>query len=158
MLNEWAKQWGIPPEAIDDLQARTGLQLKAVKGDESGASESRVQSRIRLAISQRGDFVTRNNVGALRDERGVPVRYGLMNESKDVNRVIKSGDLIGGRRVLITPAMVGSVILQFYSVECKESAWQHNPNDAHEKAQVNWCNFINSRGGYAIITNTPDFL
>lgn len=158
MLNKWAKDWNIPAEALNDLMGRTGALLAAVEGSEAGASESRVQSRVRLAISNRGDFVTRNNVGALRDERGVPVRYGLMNESKDINKVIKSGDLIGGRRVLITPEMVGSVILQFYSVECKEAAWQHNPKDPHEQAQLNWCNYINSRGGYAIITNTPDFL
>ena len=56
-------------------------------------AESRVQSIARLAASELGWRVFRNNVGVLRDDRGVPVRFGLANDSKSLNEQIKSGDL-----------------------------------------------------------------
>jgi hypothetical protein len=81
-----------------------------------------------------------------------------MNDSKELNRIIKSADLIGGRKVLITPEMVGQIILQFYSVECKEADWVFNPNDPHTAAQLRWAEYINSRGGYAVFATTPDHI
>lgn len=158
MLYQWAKDWNIPPAALADLMARTGTLPELPQNKEPDASESRVQSQIRIKAGARGDFLTRNNVGALLDKRGVPVRFGLMNETKELNKVVKSGDLIGGRRVLITPEMVGRIILQFWSVECKEAAWRFNPNDPHEKAQLAWATYINARGGYAIFANNPELI
>lgn len=155
MLNQWAKDWNIPAAALADLLERTGIDEKLRDNREPGASETRVQSQCRLAADDQGNFLLRNNVGALKDERGVPVRYGLMNDSKALNKIIKSADLIGGRRVLITPEMVGQTILQFYSVECKEADWKYNPKDEHTAAQVRWMNYINSRGGYAVFATTP---
>lgn len=158
MLQEWAAKWGIPAEAIADLESLTGIDPKIKEVKEPGASETRIQSQCRLRADEQGNFLLRNNVGALKDDRGVPVRYGLMNDSKQLNKVIKSADLIGGRKVLITPAMVGHTILQFYSVEVKEADWKFNPNDEHEKAQLAWANYINARGGYAQFASNPDHL
>ena len=88
----------------------------------------------------------------VKDERGVPIRFGLANTSKAVNGELKSGDLIGIRPVLITPDMVGKVIGQFVSRECKESHWKYNPRDTRDVAQGRWAALVNSLGGDAKVT------
>lgn len=111
-------------------------------------SEAAVQQQIRITASQRGWRLWRNNVGVLRDERGVPVRYGLANESAAVNATIKSADLIGIRPVLITQDMVGTVIGQFVSVECKREGW-HYTGTKREVAQQRWAEMVRALGGHA---------
>ena len=69
-------------------------------------TEDDVKKVILLKASKLGWRLWRNNVGVLKDERGVPIRFGLANTSKAVNGELKSGDLIGIRPVLITPDMV----------------------------------------------------
>ena len=88
------------------------------------------------------------------DERGVPVRYGLANESKQQNSEIKSADLIGIRPILIGPQHMGQVIGQFVSVECKHETWTYK-GDKHEAAQLKWCNFVLSKGGFACFATGP---
>lgn len=111
--------------------------------------ECDIQARLRLEASKLGWRLFRNNVGVMIDSRGVPVRYGLANDSKQVNAHIKSADLIGIRPVLITQEMVGTTIGQFVSVECKASGWKFNPNDSHEQAQQRWADIVTSLGGIA---------
>jgi len=119
------------------------------------ASEAFVQSVIRLEAGREpGLRLWRNNVGVLRDLTGRPVRYGLANDTAELNRVIKSGDLIGWRAVLITPEMVGRTIAQFVSRECKPEGWTPAPPTnrakfAHEKAQRKWADLVNAAGGDA---------
>lgn len=96
----------------------------------------------------------RNNVGVLPDRTGRPVRYGLANDTAELNRQLKSGDLIGWRRRLIVPADVGCVIAQFVSRECKPQGWKPaGPGNvalfAHEEAQRRWINLIAADGGDA---------
>lgn len=118
-------------------------------------SEARVQSRVRLEAGHSpGVTLWRNNVGVLPDRTGRPVRYGLANESPDLNKRLKSGDLIGWRSVLITPDMVGRVIAQFLSRECKPEDWTPAPPTnlalyAHEEAQREWARIVNEAGGDA---------
>lgn len=150
-LDDWANHWGIPPAALADLRARMGmdgrLAMAHPKREDEGASESRVQSAVRLEASQKGVVLMRNNNGALLDDRGVPVRYGLMNDTKAMNQAIKSSDLIGIRPVQIGPAHVGHTIGQFVARECKHGAWKFNPRDKHEAAQLAFGNFVISHGG-----------
>src|ERR1700677_1701677 len=82
-------------------------------------SESQVQSLVRLEAARKNIRLWRNNVGVLQDETGRPVRYWLANDSKALNEKIKSGDLVGWRPMLITPAMIGATVAQFVSRECK---------------------------------------
>lgn len=103
---------------------------------------------VRLEAPRYGVWLGRNNVGALLDKRGVPVRYGLANESKQMNEVMKSGDLIGIRAVLIQPWHVGTTIGQFVSRECKRPGWTYR-GDAHETAQANWAALVTKYGGDA---------
>lgn len=111
-------------------------------------SEAAVQAQVRLEAARKGLRLWRNNVGVLTDERGVPVRYGLANDSKQLNSVVKSGDLIGWRPVLITPAHLGITIAQFVSRECKRVGWTYK-GDAREQAQLRWAEMIIADGGDA---------
>jgi hypothetical protein len=116
--------------------------------------ESEVQARVRLEAARRGWNLWRNNVGVLMDSRGVPVRYGLANDSKAVNANVKSGDLIGIRPVLITPQHVGHYIGQFVSVECKRDGWRASATDEHEAAQMRWAQIVLLAGGHAVFATS----
>ena len=140
----WAHRWGIDLRAIHEL---TAMILPAPNPGGEG-SEARVQSEIRLEAPTRGVRLFRNNVGMLRNEQGTPVRYGLGNDSPAVNKRLKSGDLIGWRRVTITPDMAGHVIAQFVSRECKPAGWVYR-GDAHEEAQARWAELVTLDGGDA---------
>lgn len=111
-------------------------------------SEQDVQAALRLAASKRGDVLWRNNSGVLRDERGVPVRFGLCNDSKAVNDIVKSSDLIGIKRVLVTPDMVGTVVGVFWAVECKREGWRYT-GTPREIAQLRFIEIVREAGGDA---------
>ena len=115
-------------------------------------TEAYVQSLVRLEASRKGVKLWRNNVGAIPDARGIPVRFGLANDSQQLNRTIKSGDLIGWRPIIITPAHVGIKIAQFVSRECKRPDWKFSGDD-HERAQLRWIETIIEDGGDAAFCN-----
>lgn len=150
ILHKWAADWGIPAEALADLQHRLAPALTPVHpADLEGRSESAASAQVRLEASRLGWRLWRNNVGVLRNEAGRPVRYGLANESARINAGIKSGDLIGIRPVLITSSLVGQTIGQFVSREMKAPGWTFNPRDEREAAQARWASLIVSLGGDA---------
>lgn len=145
---QWAIRNQVSQQALDELRAIWGsipVHLPVLHGDKD---EAYVQSRVRLEAAQKGMRLWRNNVGALLDSRGVPVRYGLANESPAINRILKSGDLIGWRPVLITAAHVGSRLAQFVSRECKRPGWKYCGDD-RERAQLRWVEAVVSDGGDA---------
>ena len=157
-LDDWAAQWGVSPAALFDLRMRLGVAMSelppmAYDQGEDG-SESRQQALVRIDAANQGVWLTRNNVGALLDTTGRPVRYGLANESKLQNEQVKSGDLIGIRSVLIAQHHVGKVIGQFVSREVKHATWTYK-GDKHEKAQLAWANFVVSKGGDAAFCTGP---
>ncbi len=155
-LDNWARDWGVSPAAMADLRSRIGLEAPCPQeAGSKGLSEAAVQANLRLEASKQGLRVFRNNVGVLPDARGVPVRYGLANDSKNVNALFKSGDLIGIRPVVITQAHVGHTLGQFVSRECKRTDWRHRPNDKHEQAQLRWAMLILSLGGDAAFATGP---
>lgn len=154
ILEQWAADWGIPPEAITDLRLRLGETCPApdVDSPDYGKTEAYSQSLVRLAAPRVGMRLYRNNVGVLKDERGRPVRYGLANDSKALNEQIKSADLIGWRSVSIGPQHVGRTLAVFVSRECKRPGWTFNPNDSHEVAQARWRDMVLAAGGDAAFT------
>ena len=111
-------------------------------------SEAAVQQQIRLEAARKGILLWRNNVGALLDKRGIPVRYGLANDSKEMNARVKSADLIGVRPRVVTSADLGTTIGQMVSVEVKHPGWRWT-GDAHEMAQLNWASLLWSVGADA---------
>lgn len=156
-LEAWAAAWGVSPAALFDLRMRlgiAGMHMPPLVIQGNPGSETRQQSLVRLDAAANGVWLTRNNVGALLDKRGVPIRYGLANESKEQNQKVKSADLIGIRPITITPLHVGLVIGQFVSREVKHAGWKYT-GDEHERAQLNWCNFVLSKGGDAAFCSGP---
>lgn len=154
-LVDWAARWGVPPEALEDLARALGPTLSDPTHD--GKSEAWAQSAVRLEAAQKGIALWRNNVGVLQDANGRPVRFGLANDSPEINRRIKSGDLIGIKPVLITPAHVGQVIGQFVSREVKRPGWQYK-GEGREVAQQAWILHVLSKGGDAAFTTGPGSL
>ncbi len=146
-LHAWAIRWRIPAEAIAEFEAHA-LAAVPAPPDAHGKSEAWAQSAVRLEAAQKDVLLWRNNVGVLRDDRGVPVRYGLANESKAVNERLKSGDLIGIRPRLVAPTDVGTIIGQFVSREIKQPGWKYTGTE-RETAQFAWMNLILKYGGDA---------
>lgn len=120
-------------------------------------SESLVQQEIRLAASKNGVVLWRNNSGCTKTPSGGFVRFGLGNESKEMNEKYKSGDLIGITPKLITEADVGKTIGVFTSIEVKKQGWKKG-NSTRDKAQGAWVLLVTKLGGIAkIISSTEDF-
>lgn len=154
ILEQWAAREGVGADALARLAAMYAADSCGDAG--TGKAESYVQSAVRLEAPYKGVLLMRNNVGALKDDRGVPVRYGLMNDSSQLNKRIKSSDLIGIRRVLITPQHVGHVIGQFVARECKESDWVlRGAGSERERAQMEFLNLVNSWGGDGKFASGP---
>jgi hypothetical protein len=120
-------------------------------------SEAYSQSQVRLEAPARGVTLWRNNVGVLTDLSGRPVRFGLANDSRQLNAALKSSDLIGWRPVLITPAHVGQTIAQFVSRECKAPGWKYAGTD-RERAQKAWLDLVAAAGGDSAFATGPGTL
>ena len=152
-LHDWARKWGLSVECLRDLQITLGTYTPPLAPDAPGVgkSEAWAQSALRIEASRKGVKLFRNNVGALADKTGRFVRYGLANDSKTQNEILKSGDLIGLRPTLIA----GHVYGIFVSREMKAPGWQYTGTD-REVAQLNWINLINSCGGDAAFATGPE--
>lgn len=148
VLIKWAVRNGIGEKALAELQAIFGISMPTGTATAPAKSEAAVQSLIRLEGARKGLKLWRNNVGALLDSRGVPVRYGLANDSAQLNKSVKSGDLVGWKPVTITPGHVGQQIAQFVSRECKRPGWTYSGDD-HERAQLRWIEAVVADGGDA---------
>lgn len=144
-LMQWAIRWQLPAQAVEELRIVLGGPASTPGGAE-GMSESAVQQRLRLHGSARGLRLWRNNRGALPDARGVPVRYGLANESKPMDKLIKSSDLIGIMPRRVGQQDVGRVFGIFVSVEAKPQGWRYGGGE-REEAQLRWLNLVSSYGG-----------
>lgn len=104
--------------------------------------------------------IWRNNSGAGRivGDDGVErmVRWGLANESKQENAVIKSSDLIG-----ITPEYLYHPIQGwrwfgiFTAYECKPEGWRLRPSDKRGLAQQRFIDIVRSVGGYGGFVTDP---
>lgn len=102
----------------------------------------------------------RNNSGMLYNEAGVPVRFGLGNDSAKVNKLFKSGDFIGWYPLTITPDMVGQTVAVFVNIEVKALGFKvkdvYNKN-SREFAQDKFNKLVTDNGGIAgFATNWED--
>lgn len=143
-LHDWAVRWNIPLAALQEL---CNLAPEPVP-EHDGHSEAWAQTEVRLEASELGGRLWRNNVGVLKNEKGVPVRYGLANDSAQLNKVCKSSDLVGVMPVLITPEMVGTVIGRFTCREVKVPSWSYT-GQGREPAQLEYMRVVNALGGDA---------
>lgn len=156
-LLEWAAKWNVPREALIELASVPAYVPAGTEG-KSVTSERQVQDAVRLEAAHKRVYLWRNNVGCLYSSRGEFIRYGLANDSTKVNAIIKSGDLIGIRPVLVTDAHVGRIIGQFVSREIKRHDWKFDPADKAQVAQVRWKTLIQSQGGDAAIVTSEGSL
>lgn len=119
-------------------------------------SESGVQTQTRLMHCQTTNgHIWRNNSGAYQDERGNFIRYGLANESKQLNAQIKSADLIGITPITITPDMVGKTVGVFTAYECKPPGWKLLPSDKRGLAQERFLAIVKASGGFGGFVTDP---
>ncbi len=100
-------------------------------------SEDEVMQLIRIEARRHGILLWRNNSGVLKNIDGTPVRYGLCNESKKINKKFKSSDLIG-----LTQDGI------FVAIEVKEEGWKYS-GDEREVAQKHFIDYIKSKKGIA---------
>lgn len=122
-------------------------------------SEAEVQAEVRLKTSQdHGVVLWRNNVGAFQSKTGTWVRVGLANDSKQMNAVLKSADLIGWTPIEITPDMVGQTVAVFTSIEVKEEGYRPSGKKqlAHYAAQEKWRDGVLRDGGIAGIVDSSE--
>lgn len=152
-LSDWFNRHTVSETARAELYQLLGF-TPDTPVELEGKNEAYVQSAVRLASSPAGYTLGRNNVGALRDERGIPVRYGWLNDNAALNKVLKTGDLLGYQSgwfrdyETLDPVKVAV----FAMAECKKAGWKHRPNDAHEVAQLRAINMVQSAGGIACFT------
>ena len=102
----------------------------------SSPSEHEIQQRIRLACGRGAVRLWRNNTGALVDQQGRFVRFGLCKGSSD---------LIGLRSVVVTPEMVGQRIAQFVALEIKA------PQGVVSPEQQAFLRLVQQLGGLAAV-------
>lgn len=162
-LAAWAQRHNITPSALADLMVVMGAGEAAAPPVTAGPTkEGYVQSVVRLEAPKHGVWLSRCNTGAgkfvdEKDPDAKPrfVRFGLANESKAQNDVIKCSDLIGVRRVHITPEMVGSDIGQFVAREVKHAGWIWGEDKDREIAQLAFISLVTSYGGDARFVTGP---
>lgn len=155
VIRKWAAEHGVGMDAVQDLERRLGIGRVGIQPPHAGpahihqpGTEAHQQSLVRLEAARLGVRLFRNNSGALKDNAGRLVRFGLGNDSKQVNDVFKSPDLVGWRPRDITADMVGSRIAQVVLREMKPEDWTFS-GDAHECAQLNFINLCVADGGDA---------
>lgn len=146
-VSNWARKWDVSAEAMQDLR-RILTAVSTEPEHTATGSESAVQVAQRLHASSGGGRLWRNNVGATTTPEGSFIRFGLCNDSKKMNRNIKSSDLIGIRPVLICPHHVGVTIGQFVARECKPPGHKFR-GTPRERAQLKFLLLVIGLGGDA---------
>jgi len=142
-IQEWREKYNIDGEAFSELRR---LLTTLDKGDIAAAPDNKVHDEnyaktlVQLEASHKGWILMRNNVGAGKLDNNRFIRWGLANESRNMNRQIKSSDLIG-----IKPDG------QFVARECKRPGWAYRNTEA-EQAQLAFIKLINRLGGDAKFT------
>lgn len=148
-LYQWAVKWGVGIAALEDLQREfRAIETGPLPTTPAPGSEAMVQSIVRLEATRKGKRLFRNNVGAGNLENGSFLRWGLANDSKTINDVCKSSDLIGISGEIITAADVGQPRGRFVAREIKAPGWYYT-GESREAAQLRFISLIAGYGGDA---------
>jgi hypothetical protein len=107
----------------------------------SSLCEHEIQQRIRLACGRGAVRLWRNNTGALVDQQGRFVRFGLCKGSSD---------LIGLRSLEVTPEMAGQRLAQFVSLEVKA------PQGVLSPEQRAFLRLVQELGGVAAVCRSVE--
>lgn len=121
------------------------------------SNESDVSQLVQIEAMKYGCTLLRNNNGGAVDNTGRLIRFGLGHTSP--NQQIKSSDLIGITKVLITQEMVGQTIGVFTALEVKKPSWNSTKKfDDREVKQDNFIQWVRNMGGIADFINNVDKL
>lgn len=125
--------------------------------------EGEATKQVRLGASECGVRLLRNNTGALKDENGRWVRFGLGTETKLLREEYKFGDLVGVTPIVITRDMVGKTIGVITMIEVKPDGKlpavirrAEKVPDSREAGQLRAIQFIRNLGGMAWFASTAD--
>lgn len=105
--------------------------------------ETALQNRIRIAISSvcKQCTIFRNHCGALKDQRGKMLQFGLSPGSPD---------LVGWKSLEVTADMVGSRVAVFVGIEIKM------PKEKPRQDQQYWLDNLLAHGGIAGVAHSED--
>lgn len=119
-------------------------------------TENELKAWIVLKAAERyRSLLFRNNSGVLKNEYGIPIRFGLGNISSQINRIFKSSDQIGITDVICT---CGKQYGVFTAIEIKKPDWKFRDSDKTSVGQLNFINKIRAKNGIAgFIQNEEDF-
>lgn len=107
------------------------------------------------AVQQYDSLLFRNNSGVLKNEHGIPIRFGLGNTSPEINSIFKSSDEIGITSVLCS---CGKRYGVFTAIELKKPGWKIRNSDKTAMGQLNFINKIRAKNGIAgFIQSEEDF-
>lgn len=116
--------------------------------------EADIQRAVMLAASSAGWTVWRNNVGQAWAGSAQRLKDGsiLIRNPRPLHAGLCKGssDLIGLRRVVVTPEMVGRTIAQFAGIEVKRPGQHPKPEQAH------FLEFVRDAGGLALVARSAD--
>lgn len=146
-LQQWEATHDIPGAALSDLLAIMGVDVGSV-APASVATEAGLSKHRQGEVAKAGGILWRNNNGAAQDRTGRWIRYGLANTSAQLNRRVKSSDLIGITPVIITSDMVGGLVGVFTAEEIKKPGWKYTGTE-REVAQLAFINLVIQHGGIA---------
>ena len=138
-FGEWVRVYQIPPQAV---AAFYGMVLPV--SNVTATSEAATQNLIRIEASKYGFTMWRNNNGAVTTDDGRHIRFGVGNDSKKLNEIWKSPDLIG-----IGPNG------RFVGCEVKRPDWRA-PENNRDRAQLNCLNQINALGGIGFFATSEE--
>ena len=147
ILKQWVERWGVPAPAVYELMQMMGMNPSSPGSPGTIKSEIGIQQQVRLEASKCGIRLWRNNTGVAINPVGQPVRYGLGNDSRQMNSVIKSSDLIG-----IT--IIGGMGV-FTAYEVKKPGWKFT-GTPRETAQLKYIQLVISMGGIAKFITSPE--
>ncbi len=104
-------------------------------------SETAITKQCLLDLSKEdGVTVWRNNTGALKNQSGQLVRFGLPG----------SGDILGLKRIVITPEMVGKTFGRFIAVENKTKTGEQR------EQQERFQEMVENHGGLYVMARSPE--
>ena len=156
-LKDWQARWGdhIPAQALAEL---VGILSPVMPSPAPTArlSEAAGAAQIRLAAGRDGVPLFRNNSGAMTDQTGRLIRFGLGNESPALNARWKSSDLIGILPVVVQPSHVGQTLGVFLAVETKKPGWRLTPGDKRGLRLAAFLQSVRGFGGVGGFCCTAD--
>jgi len=101
------------------------------KAEKRGFDDSRL-----IIQNEYGGSLLRNNSGACMDAKSnTMIRFGLGNDSKQLNEVYKTPDGVGVVPIVIQPHHVGRVFGVALHLENKAPDWKFSQSDARAVAQ-----------------------